>query len=90
MQGREDDLRGVALLRDQQLALLVPFHVLGGLFFHRCLVLFLAEGNRHETVVGLCTPREFYDLVHGCCFARRRTGTVQVTPCEVERLTRRE
>lgn len=54
VQCREDDFRGVSLFWYGQFAFLVPFHVLGGLLFHRGLVLFLAEGNRHEAVVGLC------------------------------------
>lgn len=54
VQGSEDDFRGVSLLRDLQLAFLVPFHVLGSLFLHRRLVLFLAECDRHEAIVGLC------------------------------------
>lgn len=54
MQSGEDDFRGISLLRDQQLAFLMPFHVLGSLFLHRGLVLFLAECDCHEAVVGLC------------------------------------
>lgn len=54
VQGGEDNFRGVSLFRDQQLAFLVPFHVLDSLFLHRRLVLFLAECDRHEAIVGLC------------------------------------
>lgn len=34
MQSGEDDFRGVSLLRDQQFAFLMPFHVLGSLLLH--------------------------------------------------------
>lgn len=55
MQSGEDDFRGISLRRDQQLAFLMPFHVLGSLLLHRGLVLFLAECDCHEAVVGFCT-----------------------------------
>lgn len=54
MQGGEDDLGGVTLFRNQQLAFLMPLHVLDSLLLHRRLVLFLAESDCHEAVVGLC------------------------------------
>jgi len=67
VQGCEDDFRGVSLLRDQQLAFLVPFHVLGSLLLHRRLVLFLAECDRHEAIIGLC---DTYIHNSACRFAR--------------------
>lgn len=54
VQGGEDDLRGVTLFRNQQLAFLVPFYVLGSLLLHGRLVLFLTQSDRHEAIVGLC------------------------------------
>lgn len=85
VQGGEDDLRGVSLRRDLQLAFLVPFHVLDGLLLHRRLVLFLAECDRHEAIIGLCV--RIFTIRRVVSFATWARVDVS-TGSEVGRLTR--